>query len=69
MFVRSRAAAALERKKELFSSYARNRRRRDRRVCSGWLGELKAESAASLNDRLNAIDDPWPGALPTAEFD
>ena len=32
MFVRSRAAAALERKKELFSSYARNRQE-SRRVC------------------------------------
>ena len=68
MFVRSRAAAALERKKELFSSYARNRREEQTRM-ERWLEELKAESAASLNDRLNAIDDPWPGALPTAEFD
>ena len=68
MFVRSRAAAALERKKELFSSYARNRREEQTRM-ERWLEELKAESAASLNERLNAIDDPWPGALPTAEFD
>ena len=68
MFVRSRAAAALERKKELFSSYARNREEEKTRM-QGWLGELKAESAASLNDQINAIDDPWPGALPTAEFD
>ena len=30
---------------------------------------MKAESAASLNSRLDAIDNPWPGALPTAEFD
>ena len=68
MFVRSRAAAALERKKELFSSYARNRQEEQTRM-QGWLNELKAESPASLNDRLNAIDNAWPGALPTAEFD
>ena len=68
MFVRSRAAAALERKKELFSSYARNRQEEQMRM-QGWLNELKAESPASLNDRLNAIDNAWPGALPTAEFD
>ena len=66
--MRSRAAAALERKKELFSSYARNRQEEQTRM-QGWLNELKAEAPASLNDRLNAIDNAWPGALPTAEFD
>ena len=68
MFVRSAAAAALERKKELFSVYERSRQEEQKRM-KGWLQELKAESAASLNDRLNAIDNAWPGALPTAEFD
>ena len=68
MFVRSAAAAALERKKELFSVYERNRQEEQKRM-KGWLQELKAESAASLNSRLDAIDNPWPGALPTAEFD
>ena len=68
MFVRSVAAAALERKKELFSVYERNRQEEQKRM-KGWLQELKAESAASLNSRLDAIDNPWPGALPTAEFD
>ena len=68
MFVRSAAAAALERKKDLFSVYERNRQEEQKRM-KGWLLELKAESAASLNSRLDAIDNPWPGALPTAEFD
>ena len=68
MFVRSRAAAALERKKELFSAYARNRREERARMAR-WLDELQAETAASLGDRLDAIDNAWPGALPTAEFD
>ncbi len=36
----------------------------------GWLEELKIDSAASLNRKLDdAIDSAWPGALPTAEFD
>ena len=43
MFVRSRAAAALERKKEMFSSFARNRREEQTRI-ERWLEELKAES-------------------------
>ncbi len=68
MFVRSAAAAALERKKELFSVYERERWEEQKRV-QGWLQELQAESAASLNRRLDDIDDPWPGALPTAEYD
>ena len=68
MFVRSVAAEALDRKKELFSLYDQDRREEQRRM-KGWLEELKAGSAASLNDRLDAIDDAWPGALPTAEFD
>ena len=68
MFVRSRAAAALERKKEMFSSYERSRRA-EQALMERWLDELKVESVASLNERLNAIDNPWPGALPTAEFD
>ena len=68
MFVRSAAAAALDRKKELFSVYERDRQEERTRM-KGWLQELKAESAASLNSRLDAIDNPWPGALPTAEFD
>ena len=68
MFVRSVAAAALDRKKELFSVYERDRQEERTRM-KGWLEELKTGSAASLNDRLNAIDNAWPGALPTAEFD
>ena len=68
MFVRSAAAAALDRKKELFSLYEHDRREEQRRV-QGWLEELKAISHASLNRKLDAIDDAWPGALPTAEFD
>ncbi|MYC93537.1 MAG: DNA double-strand break repair nuclease NurA [Caldilineaceae bacterium SB0661_bin_32] len=68
MFVRSAAAAALDRKKELFSLYDHDRREEQRRV-QGWLEELKAISHASLNRKLDAIDDAWPGALPTAEFD
>ena len=68
MFVRSVAAAALERKKDLFSVYERNRQEEQKRM-QGWLQELKAESAASLNSRLDAIDDAWPGALPTPEYD
>ena len=68
MFVRSAAAAALDRKKDLFSTYDQDRREEQRRV-QGWLEELKTSSAASLNRKLDAIDDAWPGALPTAEFD
>ncbi len=68
MFVRSAAAAALDRKKGLFSSYEHDRREEQRRV-QGWLEELKNSSSASLNRKLDAIDDAWPGALPTAEFD
>ena len=68
MFVRSAAAAALEQKKELFSIYERERWEEQKRV-QGWLQELQAESAASLNRRLDDIDDAWPGALPTAEYD
>ena len=68
MFVRSAAAAALDRKKDLFSAYDNDRREEQRRV-QGWLEELVASSAASLNRELDAIDDAWPGALPTAEFD
>ena len=68
MFVRSVAAEALDRKKELFSLYDHDRREEQRRM-KGWLEEMKAGSAASLNDRLDAIDDEWPGALPTEEFD
>ena len=68
MFVRSAAAAALDRKKALFSAYDHDRRAEQRRV-QGWLEELKTSSAASLNRKLDAIDDAWPGALPTAEFD
>ncbi|MCY3900840.1 MAG: DNA double-strand break repair nuclease NurA [Caldilineaceae bacterium] len=69
MFVRSAAAAALDRKKELFSTYDHERRAEQRRM-KGWLEELKADSAASLNRKLDdAIDSAWPGALPTAEFD
>ena len=40
MFVRSVAAEALDRKKDLFSVY----------------------------DRVDTIDNDWPGALPTAEY-
>ncbi len=68
MFVRSAAAAALDRKKALFSLYDHDRREERRRM-QGWLEELKTDSAASLNSRLDAIDDDWPGALPTAEFE
>ncbi len=68
MFVRSAAAAALDRKKALFSLYDHDRREEQRRM-KGWLEELKTDSAVSLNSRLDAIDDDWPGALPTAEFD
>ncbi|MDE0140830.1 MAG: DNA double-strand break repair nuclease NurA [Caldilineaceae bacterium] len=69
MFVRSAAAAALDRKKELFSTYDHERREEKRRM-KGWLEELKADTAASLNRKLDdAIDSAWPGALPTAEFD
>ena len=68
MFVRSAAAAALDRKKELFSAYDNDRREEQRRV-QGWLEELEATSTASLNRKLDAIDDAWPGALPTEEFD
>ena len=68
MFVRSAAAAALDRKKDLFSTYDQDRREEQRRV-QGWLEELKTSSAASLNRKLDAIDDAWLGALPTAEFD
>lgn len=69
MFVRSAAAAALDRKKELFSTYD-NERREEKRRMKGWLEELKTDSAASLNRKLDdAIDSAWPGALPTAEFD
>ena len=69
MFVRSAAAAALDRKKGLFSAYDHERRAELRRM-KGWLEELKADSAASLNRKLDdAIDSGWPGALPTAEFD
>lgn len=68
MFVRSAAAAALDRKKDLFSAYDNDRREEQWRV-QGWLEELEATSTASLNRKLDAIDDAWPGALPTAEFD
>ena len=68
MFVRSAAAAALDRKKALFSLYDDERREEQRRM-QGWLAELKTDSAASLNSRLDTIDDDWPGALPTAEFE
>ena len=40
MFVRSAAAAALERKKELFSIYERDRWEEQKRV-QGWLQELQ----------------------------
>ena len=68
MFVRSAAAAALERKKGLFSSYEHDRREERKRM-QGWLEEVKADSVASLSRKLDAIDNAWPGALPTAEFD
>ncbi len=68
MFVRSAAAAALERKRDLFSVYDRNRLEERKRM-QGWLEEVKADSAASLSRKLDAIDNDWPGALPTAEFD
>ena len=68
MFVRSAAAAALDRKKALFSLYDHDRREEQRRM-QGWLAELKTDSAASLHRKLDAIDDDWPGALPTAEFE
>lgn len=67
MFVRSVAAEALDRKKDLFSVYDRERRAEQERM-QRWLAELETESAASLNDRVAAIDNDWPGALPTAEF-
>ena len=57
-----------ERKKELFSIYERDRWEEQKRV-QGWLQELQAESVASLNRRLDDIDDAWPGALPTEEYD
>ena len=41
MFVRSVAAEALDRKKELFSLYDQDRREEQRRM-KGWLEELKA---------------------------
>ena len=68
MFVRSVAAEALERKKGLFSSYEHDRREERKRM-QGWLEEMKADSLASLSRKLDAIDNAWPGALPTAEFD
>ena len=57
MFVRSVAAAALERKKELFSVYERNRQEEQKRM-KRWLQELKTESAASLNSQLDAHRQP-----------
>ncbi len=68
MFVRSRVVEALERKREMFSLYA-SVRQEEQTLFGRLLNELKAESFVSLNDKLNDIDNPWPGALPTAEFD
>ncbi len=68
MFVRSRVIEALERKRDMFAQYD-NIRRQEQTLFGRLRDELMAESFASLNDKLNDIDNPWPGALPTTEFD
>ncbi|MFN8444337.1 MAG: DNA double-strand break repair nuclease NurA [Caldilineaceae bacterium] len=66
MLSREKVIDAFERKRSFFSAYAENQRSQQRLI-DQQLSEFYQLSAAEINHLLANI--PWPGALPTLEFD
>lgn len=68
MFDQHKAMAALERKRAHFSGYTHTLQTEQERTAVAF-NAFRQMSHDSLWDALNQLDDAWPGALPTAEWD
>jgi hypothetical protein len=68
MFDHNKVAAALERKREKFSSFSQMFTEEQERIEEAF-AQFQQMSSQRLWQQLNELDDPWPGALPTPEWD
>jgi hypothetical protein len=68
MFDHNKVQAALEEKRAKFSGYSADLRDEQARA-KDVFALFKAMTGEEIWQTLDQIDDPWPGALPTAEWD
>jgi hypothetical protein len=68
MFDHKKAISALERKRDQFTGFSHTFAEEQDRIADAF-GKFQQMSSQSIWHELNALDDPWPGALPTPEWD
>jgi hypothetical protein len=68
MFDHNKVMAALEEKRAKFTTYSADLREEQQRT-EDVFASFQAMTSETIWARLNAADHPWPGALPTAEWD